>query len=357
MVSGSAGDGSRQERIMEKQQVSLSFCIPVYNAEQYLEQCLSSVTGQEMEDYEVLCVDDCSTDSSPEILRRFAKKYPQVRVVRNEENHGVSWTRNRMIQEAQGEYIWFVDADDLVIPGSASLYVATAKRLKADAVFGKCVVFWGDEVPGTETTGTNAVAPADFKHPADYYPRTQFGTISYGIWNSVFRREYLLEKGFRFREDFRNMEDLVFYFELGRKIQNAFRIDHYGYFYRVREGSASHGSEQNRRHYESSVRFLPVIDKALRDSEIDYRDSILAHRIERQEAAASYLCRCSDTGFVRAELKKMKDSGWYPYRHDSSIEYYTRSRKKKILANYLLPFEPTFWILHFYYRHQGGSGK
>lgn len=91
----------------------VSVIIPVYNKEQYLERCLDSVLSQTFRDLEVLLIDDGSTDQSASICESYARKDPRVRVIRRE-NGGASAARNTGIEEAQGEYIGFVDADDWI---------------------------------------------------------------------------------------------------------------------------------------------------------------------------------------------------------------------------------------------------
>ena len=89
----------------------ISVVVPVYNAERYLEPCLNSILSQTYKNLEILCVNDGSTDGSPEILKRIAAADPRV-IVLDQENTGVSTARNRGIDAAHGEWITFVDSDD-----------------------------------------------------------------------------------------------------------------------------------------------------------------------------------------------------------------------------------------------------
>jgi glycosyltransferase involved in cell wall biosynthesis len=89
----------------------ISVVVPVYNAERYLEPCLNSILSQTYKNLEILCVNDGSTDGSPEILKRIAATDPRV-IVLDQENAGVSAARNRGIDAAHGEWITFVDSDD-----------------------------------------------------------------------------------------------------------------------------------------------------------------------------------------------------------------------------------------------------
>lgn len=93
----------------------LSFVVPVYNAAQYLPECLDSLLAQDISDYEIICVNDGSRDASPEILRQYAAEHGNIRVI-NKENGGVVSARNAGLSAAQGDFIWFVDADDFLLP-------------------------------------------------------------------------------------------------------------------------------------------------------------------------------------------------------------------------------------------------
>ena len=94
---------------------TFSIIVPVYNVEQYLEQCLESILAQNYDDYEVICVNDGSTDSSREILTAWESRMPQMRVI-DRENGGLSAARNTGFEAATGEYVVFVDSDDWVEP-------------------------------------------------------------------------------------------------------------------------------------------------------------------------------------------------------------------------------------------------
>lgn len=99
--------------------IILSVIVPVYNSEKYLERCLDSLLNQGIDGgYEILCVNDGSTDSSEEILTKYKKAYPDVVHVITQPNGGVIAARNRGLDEAKGKYITFCDNDDYIIPGA-----------------------------------------------------------------------------------------------------------------------------------------------------------------------------------------------------------------------------------------------
>ena len=90
-------------------QPRISVLIPVYNAQQYLPDCLAAISRQTFEHFEIICVDDGSTDDSLQILKKFSQQDPRLRII-SQPNAGVACTRNHLLQEARGIYVAFVDA-------------------------------------------------------------------------------------------------------------------------------------------------------------------------------------------------------------------------------------------------------
>ena len=117
----------------------ISVIIPVYNVEKYLKECLDSLLIQTLKDIEIICIDDCSTDSSPVILAEYAKRDSRIRVFRNEENRGQGYSRNKGIEYAQGEYIGFVDADDEIENNYFEYLYNRAKSNDADMACARIV--------------------------------------------------------------------------------------------------------------------------------------------------------------------------------------------------------------------------
>lgn len=113
----------------------VSVIIPVYNAARYLEQTVQSVLKQSFANYEILLVDDGSTDGSKELLFRLQEADDRIRVLVNEENLGVALTRNRAIEESRGTFLAFLDADDLWLPEKLEKQLALAARTGADLLY------------------------------------------------------------------------------------------------------------------------------------------------------------------------------------------------------------------------------
>ena len=113
----------------------LSIIIPLYNCEKYIKQCLDTIFRQEMNesDFEVIVIDDGSKDSGYSLASEYAKRYQNVIVIK-QENQGVACARNNALEKATGDYITFVDADDMLVFGSLSTLIKIAVENKADIV-------------------------------------------------------------------------------------------------------------------------------------------------------------------------------------------------------------------------------
>jgi len=114
----------------------LSVLIPVYNVEAYLAECLASVLPDADDGVEVLMLEDCSTDGSARLAQQLAERYaPQVRLLRHTANGGLSAARNTLIDAAQGDYLWFLDSDDILLPGAVrSLKACIVQHAQPDLV-------------------------------------------------------------------------------------------------------------------------------------------------------------------------------------------------------------------------------
>lgn len=109
----------------------ISFIVPVYNVEKYLDTCITSIVDQKYKDYEIILVDDGSTDSSPKICDRYEHQHSFIKTI-HKENGGLSDARNYGIKAAKGEYILFVDSDDYIAPDAVENIVNTLKSEKND---------------------------------------------------------------------------------------------------------------------------------------------------------------------------------------------------------------------------------
>ena len=112
--------------------IKISIIIPVYNTEKYLKKCLDSIINQTLKSLEIICIDDCSTDNSLNILKEYQLKDKRIKIIEQKENKGQGVARNLGLNIAEGEYIGFIDSDDWVdLNFFEKLYFA-AKKYNSD---------------------------------------------------------------------------------------------------------------------------------------------------------------------------------------------------------------------------------
>lgn len=186
---------------------TFSIIVPVYNVEQYLEKCIESVLGQTYPDFELILVDDGSTDSSGKICDHYQAKDPRLHVI-HKENAGVSVARNVGIDQAHGEYICFIDSDDWI----ENNYLSEIKGEIADfdILFFGCV--WHYEDGSVRSLCPPAAeCRTDIDEAIYRLLRNDMNVNYFGFtWNNVFRRDIIAQHNIRFVENLHVSEDEVF---------------------------------------------------------------------------------------------------------------------------------------------------
>ncbi len=114
--------------------MDLSIIVPFYRVEKYISNCLESILQQNFQNYEIICVNDCSSDNSRNIVLEYTKKHKNIRLFDHKINKKVGGARNTGLMEAQGKYIWFVDSDDYIVPNSLALLMSTCMENNLDVL-------------------------------------------------------------------------------------------------------------------------------------------------------------------------------------------------------------------------------
>ena len=184
----------------------LTLAVPIFNKAQYLPRCIDALLAQTVRDYEILLIDDGSTDAGPAICDRYAAAHPErIRVI-HQPNGGLSSARNAAIEAARGDFITFPDPDDWVEPDYVEAFLDLLVREPTDLV---CTGFWVEEgdrrYPGYHSTDTVIMTGAEGRKALLLPP--QMGGFS---WNKCYRLELLHHHGLRFRSDVGAAEDLDF---------------------------------------------------------------------------------------------------------------------------------------------------
>lgn len=220
---------------------TISVIIPVFNVEQYLAECLDSILSQGIENLEVICVNDGSMDTSLELVQKYAKDDPRFTVV-DQINAGQSVARNIGISLARGEYLYFMDSDDYLVPGALNKLLTTARMECTDIVYF-----------GAESFFEDRDLKLDHANYVNFYKRQP--TFDHAVSGDVLlmdqlenwlfrcsiplqfiRREFLLDTGLRFKEGIIHEDELISCL-LAAKSQRSLCIADSLYMRRVRANS------------------------------------------------------------------------------------------------------------------------
>lgn len=181
----------------------ISIIMPLFNAAKYLPEALQSVLNQTYREFELICIDDCSTDDTAEILMNFQRKDERIKVLENKERLGAGPSRNRGLKAAKGKYVIFLDGDDIFEEELLEKANAAMERYQTDIV-----LFEALHVP-SETIYTKRVVerPDSFIR---HYCKTTFCVNDFGIrdfpnrsnapWSKMFRRNFLQENKLEFQD-------------------------------------------------------------------------------------------------------------------------------------------------------------
>lgn len=267
--------------------IKYSFIVPVYNTEKYLKKCLDSLINQTYKDFEIIVVNDGSTDKSSSIISKYQKKYKNIIVI-DKENEGLSMARNRGVQKSSGKYIIFVDSDDYV---SNKLLEEVDKKIDDSDIL-RFQIATEDE----EYTKINEYHEEGFESMCGYDAFKYLSSYHFvePAWCYVIRKNYYIENKFSFKkgvyhEDFGLIPYVIY---KARKVKS---IDFIGYYYIQRNGSIMNNND-----------YKKTVKKAFDMIEQYKTMRLFAKNINRKNNLDDYfLSYISNSVIVKArELKK-----------------------------------------------------
>ena len=257
--------------------LKVSVIIPVYNVEKYLSECLDSVINQSLKEIEIICIDDCSTDNSYNILLEYAKKDNRIKLLRNEENKGVGFTRNKAINIASAEYIYFIDPDDYIdLDYIEQLYI-TAKKYNSDITSNLNIVkiendnlsyflsFSEKILNNDELEGESSVSIEDEKICSKEY-------LFDALWNSIFRRSFIINNKLFFLEIKARNGDSDFYFRSLAHYPKTSYNHKSKYYYRIHSDSIVQKAQKN---IEANVKALEHFYNTINYYKLNYPNLLI----------------------------------------------------------------------------------
>ncbi len=223
---------------------SLSIVLPVYKVENYIRACLESIFRQGLSDsaFEVILVNDGTPDNSIGVVSDIISQHDNIQVI-NQENQGVSCARNTGLTNASGEYVYFMDPDDLLVDNSLSILISKAHTCAVDVLMADFVKFNDGEDINPLVHAIHHQYKDKRKSGIDAYLEDLSPYECY-IWRLLLRREFLINNKIDFKPFW--YEDTLFCQECLLKAGDCLRADFQLYVYRLRKGSFTSSMNLNK---------------------------------------------------------------------------------------------------------------
>lgn len=236
----------------------ISIVIPVYNAEKYLKKCLKSLERQTFQKFEILFVNDGSTDGSLEIIETFSKTNPERFRIFNKENGGQSSARNLALPYIQGEYTTFLDSDDYYDEKYLEVLYSTAKKNDSDMV-----------ISGQKKVDENGKVYMSIDYPVDKHPNTVMRRLNFA--GKIYRTKYMRKHQMKFAEG-KTYEDNPFNLIMIFLAKNLVILPYSGYYQVGHPGSTTTKKIQEEklpyREIENAISYVLSHEQDINDQDV-----------------------------------------------------------------------------------------
>lgn len=257
----------------DKKEYGISVIIPCYNVGQYVEETLKSVLNQSFKDYEIICLNDGSTDGTLEILNKYQSLYPDIQVFTGE-NHGVAYQRNKGVQRARGKYIYYLDGDDLIKENCLETLYQYAEADSLDILYFEAESFYEskeiEEAFPQFLTLYHRHKEYDGVYDGKdlYIEMENEGDIKMSVCLQFVRRQFLIDNNIKFGEE-RYFEDNLYTVKTMIKAARARCVRDNLYLRRVRDNSTM-TREKNKGRFESYLEVVSGFMQILEDEKQDF---------------------------------------------------------------------------------------
>lgn len=183
--------------------VAISIIMPLYNAEKFLGECLNSIFAQDFQDFELICIDDCSTDGTMDILQTYCKSDDRMRIFSNKEHKGAAFSRNRGIDEACGRYLLFLDGDDVFHEKLFLLAYNKAVESHADVVVYQSICITSDKIHQRINKRLNRSFIQRYCNHTfainnlNAYEYLLFSSVP---WDKMYKKDFILKEKLKFQD-------------------------------------------------------------------------------------------------------------------------------------------------------------
>jgi glycosyltransferase involved in cell wall biosynthesis len=256
--------------------IKVSIIVPVYNAKDFLRDCIESLLNQTLADCEFIFVDDGSVDNSAEIVREYQKTDNRIILI-NQINKGISEARNSGIAVAKGEYIGFLDNDDFVKNDMFACLYETAEKDDLDIVISKTILGRDGKYIIKDSVFNEGIFYGQEFIQSKILPSLLRVEDLFAVWNKLYKRSFVNLNNIHFPKNRVIEEDNMFNIQAFNKAQKVLFIDYAGYYYREVANSKSRLTIEN-------DYFSKALEKYHFDYKNEYKLTISDIEIEKLKA-------------------------------------------------------------------------
>jgi len=313
--------------ILQKQ-YKVSFVVPVYNVERYLRKCLDSIINQTLKPIEIICINDGSTDSSPQILEEYAKKDRRIRVI-TQQNLGLTTARNIGLKEVRAEYVMFVDSDDYLAADMAEAFYNTIIKHKTDVVVCDVENIVDDSMDESKRnkekqsydTWFESFRLADGIYSVNTNITQQFAPV---VWNKLYKTDIIRSYNLRFPDKLKQ-EDEFWLWAYMLHCKNFYYINKKYYVYLHRGGSIMDTLFNSANALDILEQYKNIYNYVKRYKDITLYKSILA---QTYIATANRRLQNIAVKLHLPLLEKVRDYTFNCNPSDKMLDYYLQLKKQ-----------------------------
>ena len=275
-----------------KEDIKVSIIIPVYGVEKYISQCLESVINQSYENIEIIVVNDGTKDNSMKIVEEYLLD-ERIKII-NKENGGLASARNRGIEEATGEYIYFLDSDDWIEVNTIEVLVEESNNL--DIIYSN---FWYFDEKNKKKRKNKEKIKSNMSMTGEYLLGYSTEIM---VWNKIYKKSFLEEKQLRFLEGIIH-EDEEFTFKCYMNSPQVKYIDIYTYNYRINRENSIMNDIKNKEKIEYSIKSFEMIVENLKKSlKDDFSEFIKLRFFLRERNLKNFISKKRERSISKEEI-------------------------------------------------------
>lgn len=299
----------------------VSIIIPVYNSEHYISRCLDSIIGQTYTNFELILIDDCSSDNSASICDSYQKKDNRIRFIKKKENEGVTITRNKGLDNAKGDYIIFIDNDDYIDNNYISTFIDSINNNKGYDLYTQNIFFHYEG--------------------KDPYIVSDQQTLG-GPWGKLFKKDIIEKNKIKFIPHLKYNEDNLFLLDYLEHSNSLYNIQYAGYHYIIHNECTSKKLEDN--YSATSIGLILILERIEKDNfKNEYNRSFAnnrCHFIFYRYISALYSYPFKNINKRKRNFYMVLRSAKYSYK------YYPNTYKLDRIIKFLIKYK--IYYLAFY---------